>query len=458
MKSSEQIPAMQAIPVEAAKWLAVALDSINLGVITTDIAGGIVSINPAASRLTGWPPAEAEGRLLMEILVIVNKENGQPCADWMPEVLQAGKTVDLPERMRLISRKKNEHTISGSAAPMYDSARGIIGMVLAFRDVTERRRSDEELLLQSKLESGALLAGGIAHDFNNILLGIIGNVSLARMTSHSTEKVLERLAGVEKAALRAKDLTQQLLSFAKGGAVAKKTMPVNGMLREVCDSALQDADVQCEFSLREDAWPVEVDEGQFRQVLNSLILNARQATPDSGRMEVRLDNVELSRGFPPNLPAGKYLKISIKDSGPGIAPENVARIFEPYFSTKTHRSGLGLATAYSVVRKHGGYIGVESAVGAGTTFHIYLPASNQTATAAPDRQAQAGFFGQGRVLVMEDEPDILIIVCEMLKSFGYEVETAKDGEEAIQHFRNAFKAGRPFDAVILDLTVPNGMG
>ena len=443
---------------EAARWLVLALDSINLGVITTDASGRMVSINRAASHLTGWSPLEAEKRLLVEILVIVNQQNAPPWTDWMPEVLQTGRTVDLPEGVRLISRKKNACAISGSAAPMYDSAKGITGMVVAFRDMTEKRRSDEELLLQSKLESGALLAGGIAHDFNNILLGIIGNVSLARMASHSTEKVLERLAGVEKAALRAKDLTQQLLSFAKSGAVAKKTMPINGLLREVCDSTLQGADVQCEFSLREDAWPVEVDEGQFRRVLNNLVVNARQATPDGGRMEVRLDNVELSRGFPPNLPAGKYLKVSIKDSGPGVAPENIARIFEPYFSTEAHRSGLGLATAYSVVRKHGGHIDVESAAGVGTTFHIYLPASTQTSTAAPARKEQEGFFGQGRLLVMDDEPEILMIVCEMLKSFGYEVETAKDGGEAIQHYHNAFKAGRPFDAVILDLTVLNGMG
>lgn len=458
MKSSEHIAAPGVAHAETGKWLAAALNSISLGVITTDVAGRVVCINRTASRLTGWSPTEAEKQLLTEILKIVGAHHNQPCADWIPEVLQSGQTMDLPDRARLISRKKDEYVIRGSAAPMYDSAKGIIGMVVTFQDVTEMLRNDEEFLLQRKMESGATLAGGIAHDFNNILLGIIGNLSLARMESHSKEKILERLAGVEKAASRAKDLTQQLLSFAKGGTVIKKMMSVNSVLRDVCDSALQGADVHCEFSFRYDAWPVEVDEGQIRQALSNLVVIARQVTPAGGRMEVRLDNVELSKGLPPNLPAGKYLKISIKDSGPGIAPEHAVRIFEPYFSTRTHGSGLGLATAYSVVRKHGGHIGVESAAGAGNTFHIYLPASIQTATAAPVRQEQENLFGQRRLLVMDDEPDTLIIVCEMLKSFGYEVTTAKDGEEAIQHFRNAFKANRPFDVVLLDLTVPNGMG
>jgi CheY-like chemotaxis protein/anti-sigma regulatory factor (Ser/Thr protein kinase) len=199
-----------------------------------------------------------------------------------------------------------------------------------------------------------------------------------------------------------------------------------------------------------------VDEGQLRQVLSNLFVNAMQAMPKGGNVEVRLENVTLTSGFLPPLAAGKYVKISIRDQGEGIKPEHLPRIFEPYFSTRKQGSGLGLATAYSVVRKHDGQIKVESAVGAGTAFHIYLPAAAER-TPEPEEPAQKKFFGEGRLLVMDDEADILSIVREMLQSLGYEVETAKDGSEAIEKYVKAKVAGRPYEAVMMDLTIPNGM-
>jgi CheY-like chemotaxis protein len=216
--------------------------------------------------------------------------------------------------------------------------------------------------------------------------------------------------------------------------------------------------VQCEFSLPDDVWPVEIDAGQFRQALNSLVINAMQSMPNGGKMEVRVEKVELMAGFLPPLPSDKAVKISIKDHGNGIPAEQLPRIFEPYFSTKKG-SGLGLATAYSVIRKHEGQIKVESTVGVGTTFHIYLPASLATVVEeATPESAQKQLFVQGRLLVMDDEEDLLMVIGEMLKSFGYQVETTKDGAEAIDRYLSARIAGRPFDAVIMDLTVPNGMG
>lgn len=437
--------------------LAVTLQSIIEGVITTDTAGNVVSINKAGEQLTGWPQTEAVGRLLWELFYVVNDKTREPCPNPVRKVLDTGAATGLENPAVLIARDSTERIITSSAAPIRDTGGKIIGVVLVFRDVTERQKTEAELLRESKLESVGLLAGGIAHDFNNILQGIIGNVSLARMTAHSAEKMLERLAGVEKAAFRARDLTHQLLTFARGGAPIKRSVLLTDLVKDAAQFALRGSNVQCELSLAGDLWPVEVDEGQFRQVVNNLVINAMQAMPEGGRIEVRSENVELTAGFLPPLGAGKFVKISIRDYGAGIRPENLPRIFDPYFTTKQHGSGLGLASAYSIVRKHDGQIRVESTLGAGAAFNIYLPASPQ-AVAPPEETGQKQFFGHGRILVMDDEPDILQVLSDMLGVVGYEVATAREGGEAIETYLNAKNSGKPFAAVIMDLTIPNGMG
>ena len=290
------------------------------------------------------------------------------------------------------------------------------------------------MLKESKLESVGLLAGGIAHDFNNILQGILGNLSLARMSSHSTEKMLERLAGVERSAIRAKDLTQQLVMFARGGAPIRRRLQINGSIKEAALFALAGSNVHCEFSLPADLWTVEVDEGQFRQVINNIVINAVQAMPDGGKVEVRAENVEFTAGFLPPLGPGKYIKISVRDFGMGIQPEHLPRIFDPYFTTRKHARGLGLASAYSVVRKHEGQITVDTQVGKGSTFQIYLPASIKPVEVPVSDSDQKQLFGQGRVLVMDDEAEILVLMREMLDLMGYEVEVARDGVEALQRY------------------------
>jgi CheY-like chemotaxis protein len=216
--------------------------------------------------------------------------------------------------------------------------------------------------------------------------------------------------------------------------------------------------VQCDYALASDAWPVEVDKGQIRQILNNLVINARQAMPQGGKMEVRIGNADLSANSIPLLPAGKYVKISIKDHGPGIALEHLPRIFEPYFTTKKAGTGLGLATVYSVIRKHDGQIKVISEPGKGTTFELYLPASQKPVLPVPTEPMPENFSGRGRVLVVDDEAPIRKFLNIMLQKFGYEAETANDGEEAIERYTTAKSGGMPFDAVIMDLTIPNGMG
>ncbi|MDB6065248.1 MAG: multi-sensor hybrid histidine kinase [Pedosphaera sp.] len=438
--------------------LAVTLYSIGDGVITTDTDGRVLSLNKVAEEMTGWAQTEALGKPVAGFFHVIQEQTRETRENPVETVLETGLPLSSGGLGILMARDGRERMIADSASPIRNHDGCVIGVVVVFRDITEKQKSEAELLKESKLESVGLLAGGIAHDFNNILQGILGNLSLARMNAHSTEKMLERLAGVEKSAMRAKDLTQQLVMFARGGAPIRKQLHLSNTVKDAALFALHGSNVHCEFSLPGDIWPVEVDEGQFRQVINNIVLNAVQSMAEGGKMAVRSENVEFTGVVVPPLIAGKYVKISIKDHGTGIHPEHLPRIFDPYFTTRKHARGLGLASAYSVIRKHDGQINVDTAVGRGSTFQIYLPASLKIVeTVNPDAE-QRKFFGQGRVLVMDDEVDILTLVREILQIMGYDVEVAKDGAEALERYMTAKKAGNPFSVVVMDLTVPEGMG
>jgi len=324
-------------------------------------------------------------------------------------------------------------------------------------DITARRRMDEELHKIEKLQSLGILAGGIAHDFNNILTAIQGNIGLAKLSSDSPGKVVERLTEAEKACLRAQGLTHQLLTFSRGGSPIKKAALISEIIKDSCAFALRGSNVRCEFFIPDDLWTVEVDVGQISQVIHNLIINADHAMPEGGSIHVLAENVAISSedGLP--LKEGKYLRLVVKDQGCGI-PENVLpRIFDPYFTTKHKGSGLGLGTSYSIIKNHEGFITAESETGVGTTFHIYLPASQKKMSALRDSERPAP-AGKGRILLMDDEDLIRDLAGAMLSVLGYEVELAGDGDEAVELFQVAIDSSRPFDAVILDLTVPGGMG
>ena len=372
--------------------LDVTLNSITEGVITTDTSGKIISMNRAVESLTGWPRNEAEGKKLSEVFHLIHDQTQKPCASPVEKALQTGAVIEMENHILLVARDGTRRAIATSAAPIRDHAGKIVGAVLVFRDVTEKQKAEVQMLTESKLQSVGLLAGGIAHDFNNMLTAIIGNLSLARMPESSREEIAQLLADAEKAALGAKDLTQQLLTFAKGGAPIRKPMLLHELIREACQFALRGSNVQCEYSLASDAWPVEADKGQIRQILNNLVINARQAMPQGGKMEVRMENTDLSASSMPSLPAGKYVKISIQDHGPGIPSEHLPRIFEPYFTTKKAGTGLGLATVYSVIRKHDGQIKVVSEPGKGTTFELYLPASQKPVLPVPTEPQPEKYF------------------------------------------------------------------
>jgi signal transduction histidine kinase/CheY-like chemotaxis protein len=332
---------------------------------------------------------------------------------------------------------------------------------VAVTDITARKRAESDRLILDKLESTGILAGGIAHDFNNLLTVILLNLELAQALNHSDEKLALHLAEAKETCLLASSLTAQLLTFAKGGAPIRKAMLLSGVIQESARLAMSGSKAGCEFFLAEDLWMAEVDAGQIGQVIRGIVLNAREAMPQGGMVYVRAENAVLRAQELLSLPPGEYVRVSITDQGTGIAKDVLPKIFDPYFSTK-HRGdqkgmGLGLTICHAVVQKHGGAIAVKSEVGSGTTFDIYLPAARKLSAGekAPTPPSEPR---HGRVLVMDDEEGVREVLGQTLEGMGHAVELAENGQEAIEVFRSAQRLGRRFDAVLLDLTIREGMG
>lgn len=444
--------------------LAVMLHSIGDGVIATDDEGRVVLMNDVAEALTLWSEAEAAGKPLSEVFRIVNERTHQPCQNPADRILHDGAVVvGLANDTVLIARDGTERVIADSGAPIIDRDSGVLGVVLVFRDVTQKREVEREMLKASRLESLCLLAGGIAHDFNNLLAGILGYVSLARRASSTGDiaGIDRRLASAEAAVLRAKELTQQLLVFSKGGVSTKKPTAIGGLIKEWAVFAASGSASTCDVVVPEDLWSVDVDAGQIGQVIQNLVINAGQAMPGGGHVEVRVRNVEPGEGPAGLDEAAGFVEISVSDQGVGIPEENLNRVFDPFFTTKPAGSGLGLSVVYSVIRNHGGHVRLESTPGIGTTFHVYLPAA-QASPAADAHQkgvVSAGVPGfHGRILLMDDEKCVRDAATHMFALLGYQAVSAQNGTEAVELFSRSRLMGRPFDAVMLDLTVPGGMG
>ncbi|HDD35651.1 MAG TPA: PAS domain S-box protein, partial [Candidatus Desulfofervidus auxilii] len=436
--------------------LIITLRSIGDGVIVTDNNGKIILMNQKAEELTGWVQDEAKGRPLEEVFYIVNEKTYKRCKNPFERVIKTDGIVGLANDTILIAKDGTQRVITDSGVPIRDKLGGIVGVVVVFRDITEKRKMKEELAKADKLESLSVLASGIAHDFNNILTAVLGNIALAKMAARPIDEVIKRLEKAEKACFRGRKLTQQLLTFARGGEPVKKIVSIADLVKESANLALSGSNVKIKFFIKKDLWPVEVDEGQMSQVIHNMIINAEQAMPKGGVIKIICENVIVTDRDSLPLKEGKYVRIAIQDQGVGISKEFLSKIFDPFFTTKSKGSGLGLAIAYSVIKKHKGFITVDSKLGVGTTFHIYLPAAKGEITTSEEDDEK--IKGKGKVLVMDDEEMILEITEEMLKQLGYEVVCTKNGEEAIKLYEEAKISKRPFDAVILDLTIPGGMG
>lgn len=555
------------------------LKSIGDGVITTDAEGNITGLNHVAEQLVGCEEEHALGRPLTSMFTIVDTRTKETLHNPAEQVITSGETINHPHNPTLISSTGEEYVIDDSAAPIKDDQGNIFGVILVFRDITHRYRTqqkllkneqqlkqyishapigvavlnlryefiqvnkkicefsgyhedellqkelkdllpktyhgdlahglhqarecgssnispefthkngtnlfssidigfvtndkyliffndinqqklaEEELLKMNKLRSIGTLAGGIAHDFNNILMGLFGNIDIAQEMIEHDHPAYDFLHRAGKSLGRASRLTQQLLTFSKGGAPVKEHTQVLLLIREAIDFDLAGSNILPVVHYDDDIWLTDVDKGQIGQVLSNLFINAKQAMPDGGNLSIDLENCVIENLSTLPLEAGDYVKITITDTGMGIEKEHLPRIFDPYFSTKQTGSGLGLASTYSIVLKHQGHIKVHSKMGEGSTFTLYLPASRKPQLEkARSKNIETIHLEDCRILAMDDDLEILHLIGRMLSKTKAQLTTTVCGEEAIQKYTEALKADQPYDVVILDLTVPGAMG
>jgi nitrogen-specific signal transduction histidine kinase/CheY-like chemotaxis protein len=349
-----------------------------------------------------------------------------------------------------------------TGTPTRDADGRPAGAVWVLRDVSDAARLEHERSKAARLESLGVLAGGLAHDFNNILIGVVGNLSLAQtMVRPGDEALRARLTHAEAACVRARGVTNQLLTFAKGGAPVKTTASIRELAVECTRFALSGSSVAPRFAIDPELWAADIDTVQIGQVVHNLVLNAMQAMQRGGVVDVMVQNVDVTSSdqFPgASLRPGKYVRVTVADKGPGIAADHLSHIFDPYFTTKEKGSGLGLAISYSIVRAHGGAITVDSEPGKGSRFSVFLPASARALPVVTHGRIEITRSRSGRVLLMDDDAEVAEVAQDMLESLGYATQVAPSGRHAIDMFREAESRGEPFDAVILDLTVPGGMG
>lgn len=452
----ERTRAEEALRDSEQRYRAIVENAYDLMIETTD-QGHCLYISPNCLDVLGYHAAELVGRNFFDL--VHPEEHDALTHDFM-EKLGDLRPGEMTCRLR---RKTGEWRWFESHFRPFRTTAGNVVAIIDTRDITDRRHIEEERLRASKLESVGLLAGGIAHDFNNILTSAFANIGLARMlvAKQQTETfstIVERLAAAEKACLRARDLTKQLLTFAKGGAPVKNTASIRHFISDTVQFALRGSDVRCVIEIPDDLWVVEVDEGQMSQVIQNLILNADQAMPNGGVITVRAQNIALSSDTYLPLTPGRYVMISVEDQGVGIPPEHLTQIFDPYYTTKQGGTGLGLATTYSIMKRHEGYVTVTSEVGVGTTFHLYLPASTTETIDAPPVHHDELIAGTGRIIIMDDEPDIRDILGKMLIHLGFDVDQTSEGNELIARYQEAQRRGQRYALAIVDLTIPGGMG
>ena len=427
------------------------------GVILVDDRGKIAYTNPTAARLLNRPAESMRGQPVSEVFHLVNRESGRASDDPLDRVLSADKALPLIGEDALAATTEGvaPTPIVWTARTALDPAGKPHGAVFIFRDPNEMTLTPEELVKANRFEGLGLLAGGIAHDFNNLLTTIMGGISLAKDT-----KDYSSLDDSEKACFAAKGLTKQLLTVAKGGAGTQVVQSVKEILEDTIKIAAAGSTAEIELEIVPDTSPVFVDRGQILQVFQNLVVNALQAMPPPphmARVQLRAANVTLAEHQIEPLPAGGYVQIEVRDNGSGIKPEHLEKIFDSFFTTKKHGTGLGLATVLSIVRKHGGQISLDTAVGVGTAFTVFLPPADRPVEVQARRAASLR-FGTGRVLFMDDDPKITSITATMLKSLDYKFDLAKNGEEAITFYKRYLNIGRPYDAVIMDISVVGGMG
>jgi|GEM_PF-6150675 PAS domain S-box-containing protein len=420
---------------------------------TASPKGGFVFMwsNENADRILGAINTKASGRSLKEVFGPVLGERlaarYAECAE--KGVIHFEETLDAGGGPRVLLM---------TLVPVRGDGGQVTEIIGSAMDITERKQLEGEMVKAQKLESLGVLAGGIAHDFNNLLAAIRLNTSMLKQDRSLDPESLEMLKVVEASSSMAANLTSQLLTFAKGGKPVKELIRVEPFLNDVASFSLRGTNTACSLDISEDLLDIEADPGQMTQVINNILINAGQAMPDGGMVKLSASNVEVSgpqAGLP--LKPGRYVKITVEDKGVGISDETLSRIFDPYFTTKKDGNGLGLASSYSIIKNHGGFISVSSTAGQGARFEVYIPGLPRKASPTPEEPALPR-PSSGRVLVMDDDDLVRTSVCRVLDTLGYDYVEAADGLSAALEYKKLIESGKKPDAVILDLTVKAGMG
>ncbi|MBN2010462.1 response regulator [candidate division KSB1 bacterium] len=432
------------------------MESIQYGVITTTSGGAINFMNPVAERFTSCRCQDVIGKPLSSVFNVLSVQNR------VPLTLDCHKLYSQEQQMfqcraLLISASQREYIIDINAAPIRNMNNELTECAFLFHDITHVYKKTETVMQQQKLTSLSLLAGGLAHDFNNILMTVLGNISLAKMDITEDHPIYPILVKAEQKALKARELTIQLLSFSDRGTPIKREKALGELIQEIVYHFNANQEHQIKLKIPPGLWLVEVDPAQIETALHQIILNAMQAQQNGGDIHIMARNCTINSESVLPLESGFYTCISIKDSGEGIPDTNIHKIFDPYFTTREKHSGLGLATVYSIVKNHNGNIIVESESGKGSTFHVYLPASNSSQRYRRTR-TDTMITERGKILLMDDEDTVLETAARMLKKLGFEVVMTRNGSEAVEQFRELNRQASSLQAAILDLSVPGGMG
>lgn len=412
------------------------------GIITDVNRKGIELVGREIDEIIGMHLSELHPKDEIDLLRVMSDDH-------------TDRTMPFSEILHV--QHKNGHKIPVEVSSSYLDYGGQKMIQGIYRDISMRLQIEEELQKSEKFETASILASGIAHDFNNLLTAVMGNISLAKMASEDNEKVYKRLSDTEFALSRAKDLTHQLLTFAKGNVPVKKTVALGKVIEDSAKFVLRGTRAKCECDISSDLWNTDADTGQINQVISNLVINACHAMEGGGNCVVKAVNIAIDDANKLMLSPGKYIKIEVQDEGHGISPDKIDKIFDPFFTTKEHGSGLGLSSSYSIIKNHGGLITVQSTPGKGSTFIVYLPATDKEPvdeTPSEDEDIR----GTGKVLIMDDEEIVRDAVTSLLEYLGYQVETAAEGRETLEKYIQAHTSGVPFDVVIMDLTIPGGMG
>ena len=426
------------------------VDNLPVAAYTTDSRGHCTSANPAMVHMFEEDSIEN----LFDIPVSERYLNKSDRDVFLGKMSSAGEIQGY--EVELVTSRGRAFWASISATATFDETGNITTVDGVIRDISAVKVLEREILKNQKLESIGILAGGIAHDFNNILSAVLGNISLAKLYALGDEKIGEKLTEAERATIRASELTKQLLTFSRGGKPVRKTCDLREVVKESASFASTGSRAAVSFAFPDNLWAAEVDESQIGQVVNNLVMNSIQACPEGCRVAISMENTILGADNSLTLKPGFYIKLSVKDDGPGIPRDLQHRVFDPYFTTKSSGSGLGLATVYSIVKNHAGSIVVESSPASGCSFIIYIPSLGNTIQT--ESEAVELPEGRGRILVMDDEESVRKVVSEILDHHGYRTDTASHGSAAVEMYRSAFLAGSPYDVVITDVTVPGGMG